>query len=192
MKLVMIACVAALLPALASPQVAAQSVAEIARREKARREALAAKAAAEDASPKVYTNADLRGGGRLTTGTVQARPEAVEAEAPESEAPSADEDTSEPAGPLTEAQWRSRMDTARQELERAELLADALQNRVDGLWADFTARDNPLERADIERQRLAALDELDATIDEIDGLTQQIADFQEEARRASVPPGWLR
>ena len=71
MKPIVIGCVAGLLLALSSSQVAAQPLAEIARREKLRREALAAKATAENVAPKVYTAADLRGGGRLTTSDVE-------------------------------------------------------------------------------------------------------------------------
>lgn len=68
----------------------------------------------------------------------------------------------------------------------------ALQNRVDGLWADFTARDDPLQRAQIEQNRLDAISELEYTRGEIDRCEQEIADIQEEARRAGAPAGWLR
>ena len=72
MKPVVLGCVGGLLLALCGSQVAAQPLAEIARREKLRREALAEKAKTDNTAPKVYTNADLRGGGRLTTSSVEA------------------------------------------------------------------------------------------------------------------------
>ena len=188
----MFGCVVGLLLSLYGSQVAAQPLADIARQEKLRREALAAKAAADNVSPKAYTNADLRGGGRLTTTDVS-RPPPRAASAAETALTSTTEDAPEPPGAtLDEDQWRSRINAVRQARDRAQLMAEALQNRVDGLWADFTGRDDPAQRAVIEQNRLAAVEELDRTTAEIETLTQQIVDIQEEARRANVPPGWLR
>ena len=42
------------------------------------------------------------------------------------------------------------------------------------------------------RSQGEALEELDRTNAEIQQLDQDILDIQEEARRARVPPGWLR
>ncbi len=191
MKPVVFGSVAGLLLALCSTQVAAQPLAEIARQEKLRREALAAKAAAGTPAPKIYTSSDLRGGGRLTTSAVRTpAPASSAAGAP---ATTTAEDTPEtPGAPTGEDQWRNRITAARQAQERAQLMVEALQNRVDGLWAEFTSRDDPAQRAVIEQNRQTALDELENTQTEVEDLTQQIADIQEEARRANVPPGWLR
>ena len=71
-------------------------------------------------------------------------------------------------------------------------MAAALQNRVDGLWRDFTARDDPFQRAEIGQDRIEALQELEHTETDIVRLDQEIRDIQEEARRSGVPPGWLR
>ena len=191
MKPVVLGCVAGLLLTMCSSQAAAQSLADIARQEKLRREVLAEKAAAENVSPKAYTNADLRGGGRLTTTNLTSPPPTARAEgiAPATTA----EDAPEAAGaPVDEDGWRSRINGVRRARDRAQLMAEALQNRVDGLWADFTGRDDPAQRAVIEQSRLAALEELDNTSTDIENLTQQIVDIQEEARRANVPAGWLR
>ena len=190
MKPIVLGCVAGLLLALSSLQVTAQPLAEVARREKLRREALAAKATAENVSPKVYTNADLRGGGRLTTSDVETP--APAADAAGTDATPTTESATETAGAATEDQWRNRIEAVRQARERAQLMAEALQNRVDGLGVDFTSRDDPAQRTVIEDNRQAALEELDNTIAQVEDLTQQIADIQEEARQANVPPGWLR
>ncbi len=193
MKPVVLGCVVGLLLALSSAQVVAQPLAEIARREKLRREALAAKAAAENVSLKVYTNADLRGGGRLTTSSGQTSAPAASAEG-SAATPTAEgtPETDGAAAAATEDQWRNRINAVRQARDRAQLMVAALQNRVDGLWTEFTSRDDPAQRAVIEQDRQAALDELENTSAEIEDLTQQIADIQEEARQANVPPGWLR
>ena len=192
MKPVVFGCVAALL-LLSSPQVAAQPLAELARQEKLRRAALTEKAAAENTSPKVYTETNLPTGGRMTT-SEGATPTPTASTAETAETPSA-QDTPETAGApaaASEDQWRNRVNAVRQARDRAQLMVAALQNRVDGLWAEFTSRDDPAQRAGIEQDRQAALDELENTRAEIEDLTQQIADIQEEARRAGVPPGWLR
>ena len=60
------------------------------------------------------------------------------------------------------------------------------------LTADFTARDDPAQRSAIGRDRQKALDELDRVKKALETDRQALGDFQEEARRASVPPGWLR
>ena len=71
-------------------------------------------------------------------------------------------------------------------------MAAALQNRIDGLWAEFTARDNPIQRSQIEQSRNDAIRELERTKTEAERLDQEIRDIQEEARRSGAPPGWLR
>ncbi len=185
---------AALALLLAAVGVPAQSLVEIARQEKTRRAAIAP----EDRS-RVYTNDDLRGSGGLTIGVLPATP-AREADAGSGRAghgvgrrgggeADADSDTGDL---LDENGWRARMTTAQEAQARTELLAAALQNRADGLWAQFTALDDPARRGVVERQRTDALAELERTRAEVERLGQEIRDIQEEARRAGVPPGWLR
>lgn len=149
---------------------AAQSLADVARQERARRAGIAA----EDKA-KVYTNNDLRGAGRLTTGSSR---EVV----PRG-------DASAEAG---ETAWRERITAAREARDRAELMSSALQNRVDGLWAQFAAMDDPAQRALVEQQRVEALTELENLDAEIERLDENIREIEEEARRSNVPPGWLR
>jgi hypothetical protein len=57
---------------------------------------------------------------------------------------------------------------------------------------DFSARDDPAQRAQIGAARDKALAELDRLRIAIADGTKAIADLEEEARRANVPPGWLR
>ena len=185
------------LPALvflsaAGADTAAQSLVEVARQERLRREALARQAGPDAAPPRVYTDADLVYSGRLTMRVgddeANAGAEAGEA-ATDPETPAA---PPEAAAAGDEERWRNRMAEARQAVEQAERRAAELQTRVNRLWADFTARDDPAQRAAIEQDRLAALAELEETRAEADELAQAIADLRDEARRAGVPPGWLR
>ena len=180
-------CLAGVLLAVGSTAVTAQPLAEIARLEKSRRAELAKKAASDDAPRKVYTIADVSSGGRLTTGGAPA-PSSAEPEEP----PTAEEPTEEAGAAPDEEAWRNRISAVRQSQERAELMAEALQNRVDALWADFTSRDDPAQRAVLEQNRQAAVNELADTKGQVDALTQEMADIRTEARRANVPPGWLR
>ena len=88
--------------------------------------------------------------------------------------------------------WRGRIDAARTALARAQTFADALQSRINALSADFVNRDDPAQRDVIAADRQKALAELDRVKKEIAAAQKAIADIQEEARRAGVPPGWVR
>ncbi len=166
---------------IAAPALAQPPLAEVARKEAARRASISEKS-------RFYTNDDLTGGLRLTAAAPR-RPVAESGDP----APPTGAATNEAVGePRDEAYWRDRISVARDARQRAELLAEALQNRVDGLLAAFTARDDPAQRAGLERDRAEALSELEATRTEIDRLTGEIAAIREEARREGVLPGWLR
>ena len=91
-----------------------------------------------------------------------------------------------------EAYWRSRMKTARDARARAESFAEALQSRINALSADFVNRDDPAQRNVIAGDRQKALAELDRVKKEVLQYTKELADTQEEARRAGVPAGWVR
>ena len=192
-KTIVTAGLAALLLTLAPAGAPAQSLVELARQERARRAGIAPEARA-----RVFTNDDLRDSGGLTIGA------APQADVPRAdtgsgraghgiEAAGGDGEAEADAGQvLDESGWRARMTSAREARERAALVASALRNRADGLWAQFTGMDDPARRRVVERQRNEALAELDHTQAEADRLEQEIRDIQEAARRADVPPGWLR
>ena len=78
------------------------------------------------------------------------------------------------------------------QLDRDQIFADALQTRINALTADFTARDDPAQRAQIGRDRQKALDEQTRLKQAIQNDRKAIADLEEEARKAGVPAGWLR
>ena len=150
------------------------SLAELAKREQARRDSITEKS-------RVYTNDDLLGGPRLTTRTPPSGER--ETESRDSGMPADPDDavvidaSADQEAERDEDYWRERITTARDARRRAELMAAALQNRVDGLWADFTARDDPFQRAQIEQDRIAALQELENTRAEMIRLDQQIRDI---------------
>jgi len=175
------ACGLAVVLLLASTRVGwAQSLVEVAKKEAERRKSVSTPA-------KVYTNDDLSKTAPLTTAAGSARPAGAQPAPSEPAAPEA-----APEAGQGEKYWRERIEGARQQLERTKLFEESLQSRVNALWADFTARDDPAQRSIIERERQKALAELERVKSEIKAQTQAIADIEEEARRAGVPPGWLR
>jgi hypothetical protein len=191
-----------LLPGLASitPSLA-QGLADVAKQEESRRQNVKQEAKKDTGreGSKVFTNKDLRGAPASSTA------EASKASGPPAQSASAKPApstaaASEPAADgkaakgevKDEAYWRKRAQSLRDQLERDRTLADALQSRVNGLTADFTGRDDPAQRAKIGADRQKALVELDRMQAAVSAGTKAIADLDEEARRAGVPPGWLR
>ena len=190
-----------------SATASAQSLGDLARQEEARRKAI-------KSSGKIYTNDSVRsepapaqpasGAGPSTPAAAQApaaapSPSGVQPASPSGTQPpqagadarAAEAKTAE-SGKGDEAAWRQRMQAARDSLQRAQTFAEALQSRINVLSADFTARDDPAQRAVVANDRQKALAELDRVKQEIEQYTKAIAAIQDEARKAGVPPGWLR
>ena len=173
----------------------AQSLAEIAQREEARRKTIAQPS-------RVYTNADLAGGRTPSATPPAAVPDVKETPPAAAATPPASESDAEPAvqseeppknEPVKdEAYWRARIGSARADLERKNLYLEALQNRVNSLATDFVNRDDPAQRAVIEVDHQRTLAELARLKADVQAQTKAIAAIEEEARRAGVPPGWLR
>jgi hypothetical protein len=178
--------------ALAAESAAAQtpSLGEVAKKEAERRKAL-------PPAGKVYTNKDLP-------------PSALKPAAP---ATGAGTDTTIPLDPVAaatadkpaeskpeaakgeeknEAWWKARMLGAREGLRRNEMFVEALKTRVNSLTTDFQTRDNPVAREQIGKDRSDALAELARVKQDIERSKKEIFDLEEEARKAAVPPGWLR
>jgi hypothetical protein len=174
--------------------VCAQSLGDLAKKEQERRKA-------SPPAAKTYTNEDLK---RLTPmpGFVAPSPKA---EDPAKPGPAKPGDPSKPtevksdapvagagSAPKDEAYWRGRITTAKEDIRRNEMFREALQTRINALSADFAGRDDPFQRAKIADDRQKALAETDRVTQEIAKATKAVADIEEEARRAGVPPGWLR
>lgn len=171
-----------------NPSAANRPLADVARAEEARRKTVKKPA-------KVYTNASLKpdpmAGGAGPS---------VETPVPASGNTSPSSTT--PTPPVTDrpkegqgqdqAYWQNRIKTARDTLARSQMFADSLQTRINSLQTDFINRDNPVEKAQLERDRNAALAELERVKKEMEEQSKQITAIEDEARRAGVPAGWLR
>src|SRR5262249_43913349 len=91
-----------------------------------------------------------------------------------------------------QAYWSKKLKDLQQQLEQDQSFADALQVKINALTTDFVNRDDPAQRSRIEQERNKSLAELARLKKAVINDTKAIADLQEEARRAGVPPGWLR
>jgi hypothetical protein len=168
---------------------------EVAKKEAERRKAL-------PPAGKVYTNKDLPpsalkpAGPSTAAGTETTIPLDPVAAATGDQAagakPGEVKDEGKGKEEKNEAWWRARITTARDDLRRKEMFAEALQTRINSLGRDFTSRDNPAQRAQIGRDRTEALAELARVKTEIEHGKQEIGNIEEEARKGGVPPGWLR
>ena len=172
---------------------------EVAKKEADRRKA-------QPSAGKVYTNKDLPASaqapatGAPASGRETATPvdpvAAATAQKPAEAKPEAEakaEGETKPEGETKdEAWWKNRMMSTREELRRNEMFAEALQTRINALSRDYTSRDNPAQRRQIGQERAESLSELSRVKQDVERGKKQIADIEEEARKAAVPPGWLR
>jgi hypothetical protein len=100
----------------------------------------------------------------------------------------------EPPNPAQKDQafWQGRMKTAMDDLNRTEMFAGSLQTKINSLRTDFTNRDNRVEREKIQQELNTSLAELERLNKEVEQKRKAISALEEEARKAGVPPGWLR
>jgi hypothetical protein len=187
MKRMFVACLTLVFLAGAIP-LRAQSLAELAKKEAERRKAAGADA---KSTPKVLTNDDLKPAPPPSPGTIATAPP-PEASKDADKAAAGKDAAKKPEEEKGEEYWRGRMSQAREDLRRNEMFRDALQTRINSLTNDFSARDDPYQRAQLSDDRQKAIAEMARVTQEVDGLKKQIADIEEEARQAGVPPGWLR
>ena len=181
---------ALMLPTLAAAQT--PTLGDLAKREQERRKAT-------KSSDKVLTNKDLPASAQQpapAAGTPTTTPAPSTAAAPGGAAKPAAGDDKKTGGAASdqkdEAAWRKRISEARESLRRNEAFLEALQSRVNALSTDFVNRDDPYQRARIADDRQKALAEMERLKAEIELGKKQIDDIEEEARKAGVPPGWLR
>ena len=176
------------LAALASAQSSAQTLADVAKAEEARRKTV-------PKATKVYTNGDLqtdisKGVPLPPTPTTPAA--ASKNASPSNATPGAPGAAAPAGGVRDQAYWAARMKAARDTMDRQQIFADSLQSRINALTTDFVNRDDPAQKAKIETDRKTALAELERVKKELEDQAKAITAIEDEARRAGVPPGWLR
>jgi hypothetical protein len=169
--------------------VSAQSLADVAKKEEERRKSLPRPA-------KVYTNKDL---GAVPAGPPPAAAgdskDAKSAQDPKDATAAKDvapADAKDKGEKKDQAYWAGKQKSLRDQIDRDQGYADAMQTRINALTTDFVNRDDPAQKRLIEIERLKALAELARLKKAVMDGNKALADFQEDARRAGVPPGWLR
>jgi len=175
--------------ALVAP-VLSQSLGEVAQKEEERRKTIPQPA-------KVYTNKDLKAvppapAPPPVDAAAPADVKAADKAADATDKEAAKKDASKSAPVKDKAYWADRQKALLDTLERDQTYAEALQSRINALTADFVNRDDPAQRSVIERDRQKALAELNRLKQAIVDDKKALTDFADEARRAAVPPGWLR
>ena len=176
---------------------AAQSLADVARKEEARRKNLPAEPA------KVYTNKDLKPVTPPASAPAGSTPDGKtdEKAAQEKDAakPADKNDKADAAAaaakaepPKDQAYWAGRLKAAHEQLARDETYATAMQSRINALTTDFVNRDDPAQKRMLEQDRLKTIAEMDRLKQAIANDKKALDSLLEEARRAGVPPGWLR
>jgi hypothetical protein len=179
------ACFVVLSVVLSASPLGAQSLGDVSRAEEQRRKTIKTPA-------KVYTNKDLRSVPPVPPPADTSTPAAGDAAAKDAKAA----DTAKPAAgaePVKDqGYWAGRAKELQTQLERDRAFAEALQSRINALNTDFENRSDPAQRALVEQDRTRARAELERLNQAIQNDQKAIADLDDEARRAGVPPGWLR
>jgi hypothetical protein len=91
-----------------------------------------------------------------------------------------------------ESYWRDRMTKARQALAKDEAALPAAQGKANSLTTDAINMDDPARQGKLRQQLLTQLAEVERLKAQIEADKKAVADIQAEARRANVPPGWIR
>jgi hypothetical protein len=170
--------------------ISAQSLGQVAAAEAARRKA-------QKAPTKVYTNDTLAGTQDSDISPAPAPSDADKTAAAKSPA-SSGTTTGGAAKPeqvdekKTEAYWRGRVTALQQSLARNKILMQAMQSRINALNAEALAADDPGRHAAAQANLTTAVNELERLKQESDKQDKDLLALQEEARRANIPPGWLR
>jgi hypothetical protein len=173
----------AVLPAFAQQDQSADPVADAARKAREQK---------KNAPPpkKVYTNDDIPSAAQ--TGPAPAAKPSGDASQPAdadtSAAGSADEKAKDP-----QTYWHKRFQKARDDLAKAEKELDVLQRESDKNQVQYYSDPQKAlmqqhDRSDINGGQA----KIDAKKKEIDSFHQQLADLEDELRKANGNPGWAR
>jgi hypothetical protein len=115
---------------------------------------------------------------------------------PKTAAPPVPTPSAEPPVPVERSEpfWRERARAQREEITRGEATVSELEERIAALRNDRS----PTNLADPNREQTRraqitqAMADLERARADLERSRQALSDLEEEARRKSIPPGWLR
>jgi hypothetical protein len=178
-----------LLLVLLGVELGAQSLGDAARREREKR------TRRPPANAKVYTDDDLKkpdepGGEKKASRESASRETSAVSASQESSA----SETGEGSSAGREMVWRQGARQRRDAIASAEARISEIESRLGALMND---RDpvglmDPSRLQTIEARKAAARQELEQAKAALAEARNALADFQEQARRQGIPPGWLR
>lgn len=183
--------------ALAAGPLEAQGLGEAAAKEKRRREEEQKKnkgpakvITTEDLAKVTATTANAAAPGGLAQ-DAGARPREDTAPADETRRDGASPPGEGPGG-QDEKSWRTQAAELRKEIQEAEQKAASAQQENDRLFGEIqrSTDTNEILRLRAEQNKVSA--DLETAKTELANLRQEWAQFEESARRAGVPPGWIR
>jgi hypothetical protein len=155
----------------------AQSLADVARTEEARRRQIAA-------PKKVYTDADVE----KYAPAPGAQAAATTVTSLDANGKPVGEQAAAQGLPGDEAGWRARMQNARDGMDRNKLLLSALEQQARSA-ARRAGTPEGEQPADDASSRATEIKRLKA---EMETFRATLANAEEDARKAGVPPGWVR
>jgi len=187
--------------ALAAGSLPAQSLGELAAKEKRRREEEQKK---NKGPARVVTTEDLANV-QGTTATEAAKPVLAQelGGKPRSSADEIDQDRprEKPANPEAEARerggqdektWRAQAAGLRQEIQEVEQKVKALEEQVNKLFGDIQRSTDTYEILRLRGEQEKLAEQIKVAKRERDGVRQELVQLEDSARRAGVPPGWIR
>jgi len=172
-----------------------QTLVDVAREEEARRKSV-------KAPSRVYTLQDVQKASGADPAAPVSAPQGATAAAAAPAAPAAtppgpaaaappDPSKTEPP-PKDEAYWRGQVSGARDKLGRSAAYLNALKTQYGVLTDRFLALADGAQRGAVAAEIQKVDAEINRLQQEMGEQTKALADLEEEARRAGVPPGWIR
>lgn len=181
--------------AFAAGSLPAQSLGELAAKEKRRREEEQKK---NKGPARVITTEDLA---KVTASTATAAAPALAQDlgarrarseaAAETESSESEGGASGPGG-RDEKTWRAQAAEAREAVRGAEQTAQSLERQIAKLFGEIQRSTDTNEILRLRAEQKDLEEELERTKQELAKARQELVAFEESARRAGVPPGWIR
>lgn len=168
---------------IASALLFSQSIVDVAKNEKERREKVKEKS-------RVITNEILKRESKREINIIQNIYQNLEIYGiKEEETKKVQENQSEKKD---EAYWRNLKKELEEKYRKAQEYADLLQTKLNSLWMDFYALDDPYQREQVQFRIQETTEKLEKAKDDLAKAKKELDELPEKARKAGALPGWIR